>query len=543
VDQEPAFLFITGGVISSLGKGLAASAIGLLLERQGYKVAMLKLDPYLNIDPGTMSPYQHGEVYVTDDGMEADLDLGHYFRFTNSPLSKTSTATAGQIYDDVLRRERRGEYLGNTVQVIPHVTDEIKLRLRACASQLQGFGFVIVEIGGTVGDIESQPFLEAIRQFRYEKHRHCLNIHLTYVPFVRSAGETKTKPTQHSVQALRQIGLFPDLILCRTENSLGEDERRKIKLFCNVADDAVYELPDVDLTYDVPMVLHRQNVEQSILQRVGREAKPVDLSDWYHDTRVTIPNPPVVRIGVVGKYVRHQDAYKSLYESLYHASCRVGCTLKVEKLDPEQVDHDGFPRSFRGLDGYLIPGGFGVRGWEGKIAAASYCRTEKVPYFGVCLGMQVLAVEFARHVLGYKNANSTEFDLDTENPIISLLSEQEHIENLGGTMRRGAYPCQITPGSLAAKAYHAQLIHERHRHRYEFNNRYRDEFENKGARLSGLSPDGSLCEIMEIVDHPWMVGVQFHPEFKSKPSAPHPLFVAFVQAATDFATSKKEKAK
>jgi CTP synthase len=531
VDRVPIYLFVTGGVISSLGKGLTASSIGLLLERQGYQIAMMKLDPYLNIDPGTMSPYQHGEVYVTDDGAETDLDLGHYHRFTHTPISKISCATSGQIYEEVLRKERHGEYLGSTVQIIPHVTDEIKRRLRACAAQLKGFGFVIVEIGGTVGDIESLPFLEAIRQFRCEGGHPCLNLHVTYVPYIKTAGETKTKPTQHSVQALRQIGIFPDLILCRTETAVGEDERAKIQLFCNVGENSVFDLPDVDLIYDVPLVLHRQNVEGAILRRVGLKEKEVDLTDWEQATRATKPHPPEVRIGVVGKYIKHQDAYKSLYEALYHASCKVECKLKIEKLDPEQVEHDGFPKAFKGLDGYLIPGGFGTRGWEGKIGAAKYCREEKVPYFGICLGMQILAVEFARHVLGHKKANSSEMDLDTPDPVISLLSEQLKVKDLGGTMRLGAYPCHLMKSSKAHHAYGQEVVGERHRHRYEFNNMYKEEFEKNGARLSGTSPDGSLCEILEIVDHPWMVGVQFHPEFCSKPVAPHPLFTAFIQAA------------
>lgn len=539
MDRVPIFLFVTGGVISSLGKGLTASSIGLLLERQGYQVAMMKLDPYLNIDPGTMSPYQHGEVYVTEDGVETDLDLGHYHRFTNTSLSKISCATAGQIYEEVLRKERHGEYLGSTVQVIPHVTDEIKRRLRACAAQLKGFGFVIVEIGGTVGDIESLPFLEAIRQFRCDKAHVCLNLHVTYVPYIKTAGETKTKPTQHSVQALRQIGLFPDLILCRTETTVGEEERAKIQLFCNVGENSVFDLPDVKLIYDVPLVLHKQNVEGAILRRVGLKEKEVDLSDWEHATRVVKAHAPEVRIGVVGKYIKHQDAYKSLYEALYHASCKVGCTLKIEKLDPEQVDQDGFPKSFRSLDGYLIPGGFGTRGWDGKIAAAKYCREEKVPYFGICLGMQILAVEFARHKLGLKNANSTEMDLDTSDPVISLLSEQLQVKDLGGTMRLGRYPCKVTKGSKAYHAYQEELIGERHRHRYEFNNSYKERFEEHGAHISGTSPDGTLCEIMEIVDHPWMVGVQFHPEFTSKPIEPHPLFTAFIQASLTHSRMKK----
>ena len=540
MDAEPVFLFVTGGVISSLGKGIAASAIGMLLEKQGFPVAMMKLDPYLNIDPGTMSPYQHGEVYVTDDGAEADLDLGHYSRFTHSPLSKISTATSGQIYDEVLKKERRGGFLGSTVQVIPHVTDEIKRRLRCCLSQLKEFGFVIVEIGGTVGDIESQPFLEAIRQFRYEASHKCLNIHVTYVPFIKAAGELKTKPTQHSVQALRQIGIFPDLILCRAEGPIGEDERAKIRLFCNVSDHSVFDMPDVEHIYDVPIVLHDQNIEGAVLRRIGRQEKAVDLTEWQKAGRVGKSDAPTVTIGVVGKYVKHQDAYKSLYESLYHASCKVGVNLKIEKLDPEKVEGENFPQAFEGMDGYLVPGGFGVRGWEGKIIAAKYCRTNKIPYFGICLGMQVLAVEFARHALGLKDANSTEINAETSHPVISLLDEQRTVTALGGTMRLGAYPCNLQADSLASHAYGSVQISERHRHRYEFNRAYLSSFEEKGAKMTGSSPDGTLCEVMEIAGHPWMLGVQFHPEFKSKPTDPHPLFVAFVKAAHEHAAARSK---
>jgi CTP synthase len=499
----------------------------------------MKLDPYLNIDPGTMSPYQHGEVYVTDDGAEADLDLGHYSRFTNSPLSKISTVSSGQIYDEVLKKERRGEFLGSTVQVIPHVTEEIKNRFRNCAKQLDGFGFVIAEIGGTVGDIESQPFLEAIRQFRFEKGFRCLNIHVTYVPYIKAAGEVKTKPTQHSVQALRQIGIFPDFIFCRSENVLGEEEKAKIRLFCNVGERSVFDLPDVDLIYDVPIVLHKQNIEGAILSRFNMQEKPVDLSDWTASTHNNVPGSPTVKIGVVGKYVKHQDAYKSLYESLYHASCRVGCHLKIEKIDPDKLDNENPEKSLKNCDGYLVPGGFGLRGWEGKITTAALCRTAKIPYFGVCLGMQVLAVEFARKVLKLKDADSTEFNLETTHPIISLLSEQLGLENKGGTMRLGSFPCTLKDTSKAFEAYKQPVIHERHRHRYEFNGKYREQFEQMGALMSGTSPDGSLCEILEIVDHPWMIGVQFHPEFKSRPLKPHPLFVEFIRAAKEYKVGKE----
>jgi len=530
---EPVYLFITGGVISSLGKGIAASSIGLLLERQGYKVAMLKLDPYLNIDPGTMSPYQHGEVYVTDDGAETDLDLGHYSRYTSSPLGKYSSVSSGQIYEEVLRKERKGDYLGATVQVIPHITEEIKRRLLVAEKQLDGFGFVIAEIGGTVGDIEGLPFLEAIRQFRYERKRPCLNIHATYVPYMKSSGEIKTKPTQHSVQALRQIGISPDIILCRGERTLGEDERAKIRLFCNVEDGGVFDLPDVDSIYDVPSVLHQQHIEDIILKKFDlKKGKKVDLTDWEKCTHVTSPKAKTVTIGIVGKYVRHQDAYKSLYESLYHASCQLQCHVKIEKIDPEVVENEGIPKSFEHLDGFLVPGGFGTRGWEGTLEAAKFARTHNIPYFGICLGMQVLAVEFARNVLGHTQANSTEFALETPDPVISMLSEQLHIENLGGTMRLGLYPCLLASKSKAHQAYKEQSIQERHRHRYEFNNKYKADFEKHGALISGTSPDKSLCEIIELKEHPWMLGVQFHPEFLSKPINPHPLFVAFVHAAS-----------
>jgi len=526
---DPVFLFVTGGVISSLGKGIAASAIGMLLEKQGYSVTMMKLDPYLNIDPGTMSPFQHGEVYVTDDGAETDLDLGHYFRYTDSLLSKYSTATSGQVYEEVLRKERRGDYLGATVQVIPHITQEIKRRLLLCADQVKGFSFVIAEIGGTVGDIESLPFLEAIRQFRYERPKNCLNLHLTYVPFMSSSGEIKTKPTQHSVQVLRQIGISPDLILCRGEDVLGKEEKAKISLFCNVGDHDVFDLPDVKSIYDVPLVLHNQHVEQSILERFGLKEKPIDLKDWDKATHLPTDHSPSITIGVVGKYVRHQDAYKSLYEALYHSGCEIGAQVKIEKIDPEEIEKGSF--SFGDVDGYLVPGGFGNRGWEGKIATATYCRENTIPYFGICLGMQVLAVEFARNALGHKDANSTEVDIETKHPVISLLSEQLHVENLGGTMRLGSYPCRIQKKSKAYQAYTSESIQERHRHRYEFNSLYKQEFEEKGALLSGTSPDGSLCEIIEIQNHPWMVAVQFHPEFISKPVQPHPLFTAFLKAA------------
>lgn len=526
------FIFVTGGVCSSLGKGLTCAAVGLLLERKGLKVAMLKFDPYLNVDPGTMSPFQHGEVYVTDDGAETDLDLGHYFRYTDTILSRSSNATSGQIYNTVIRRERHGDYLGKTVQVIPHITDEIKQRILNCAKQTPNTDVVVVEIGGTAGDIESLPFLEAIRQFRYEHVNHCLNIHLTYVPYLKAAGEVKTKPTQHSVERLRTIGLMPDLIICRCEMTLTEEVKEKISLFCNVPRSAVFEEVDVEHSiYEVPLDLQRQGLDDTITHLLGLKNKKVDLSDWKKIIE-TIKHPKgTVTIGLVGKYVQHQDAYKSVMESLNHGALAHGYKLEIKKIDSEKLElHRSLTEQLKGCDGYLVPGGFGERGWMGKIYAAKYCREEKIPYFGICLGMQVMAVEFARNVLKLEDANSTEIDAYTKNPVISLLSEQKEVTDLGGTMRLGAYNCVLKAGTHAHKAYGAPVISERHRHRYEFNNKYLDKMEHAGFLIAGHLENGNLCEIAEIKGHPWMVGVQFHPEFKSKPVAPHPLFRDFVKA-------------
>lgn len=504
----------------------------MLLEKKGLKIAHLKLEPYLNVDPGTMSPYQHGEVYVTDDGAETDLDLGHYYRYTNSPLSKASNVTSGQIYHHVIRRERQGDYLGKTVQVIPHITDEIKQRILICAKQEENIDVVIVEIGGTVGDIESQPFLEAIRQFRYDHTGSCINIHLTYVPYIRAAGEVKTKPSQHSVQLLRSIGIFPDIILCRCEESLDEEVKEKISLFCNVPKEAVIEEVDVvHSIYEVPIKLHEQNIDKLICHLLKLHDKPIKLTEWEKIIE-SIRNPKgTIRCGFVGKYVQHQDAYKSVYEALQHAAIHAGYKIEIKRFEADKISENGsVDQAIQGCDGYLIPGGFGERGWEGKILAAKYCRENNLPYFGICLGMQVLAVEFARHVLGLKDANSTEMDSDTSNPIISLLSEQAHVKDLGGTMRLGSFICDVKPGTKTSEAYHSNEIHERHRHRYEFNNKYKKAMEEKGFVAAGTLHEGDLLEIAEIKDHPWMVGVQFHPEFKSKPTAPHPLFSAFIQA-------------
>ncbi len=532
MSSEPHYLFITGGVISSLGKGLFAASTGTLLESMGLKVALLKLDPYLNVDPGTMSPFQHGEVYVTDDGAETDLDLGHYHRFTNSPLTRVSSASSGQIYESVIRRERRGDYLGKTVQVIPHITDEIKRRILQASRQEPGTDVVIVEIGGTVGDIESLPFLEAIRQFRYERPHRCLNIHLTYVPYLKAAGEIKTKPTQHSVQMLRQIGIQPDLLVCRAERQISQDLIDKISLFCNVPASQVFQSVDVEHSlYEVPLRLLEQRLDRCICGLLQLPYTPADLAAWERLIE-TVKHPQGnVRMAIVGKYLAHHDAYKSVFEALAHGALAEGVHLSIEEFESDKFQTiEQVETALQGVDGVLIPGGFGERGWEGKILTAQFCRERGIPYFGICLGMQVVVVEFARHCLGLAQANSTEIDPQTEDPVISLLSEQQGLKDLGGTMRLGAYQCQLSAESLTRQAYDESTISERHRHRWEFNNRYREALEKAGLRIAGTTRDGALVEVVEVADHPWMVGVQFHPEFKSKPTAAHPLFQAFVQA-------------
>lgn len=492
---------------------------------------MLKLDPYLNVDPGTMNPFQHGEVYVTDDGAETDLDLGHYYRYTHSPLSRASNATSGQIYDTVIKKERKGEYLGKTVQVIPHVTDEIKARIEACAEQEPDIQVVLVEIGGTVGDIESLPFLEAIRQFRHQRPADCMNIHLTYVPYLKAAGEVKTKPTQHSVQALREIGIIPDMIICRCEQSLHEELKEKISLFCNVRKEAVIDEKDVEHSiYEVPGVLHQQGLDLMICEMLHLEKGTSDLSRWEKMLQSVLHPKGKVVIGIVGKYMDHQDAYKSVFEALHHGATAAGVELEIRKFESDRIIENGsVEKAIGGCEGYLVPGGFGSRGWEGKILTAHYCRTKNIPYFGLCLGMQVMLVEFARYALGLKQAHSTEVDPNTPDPIVSMLAEQKQLQNLGGTMRLGSYPCELKPGSLAEQAYGKRLVWERHRHRYEFNNDYKKAFEEKGMLFSGKLERGELCEISEVAGHPWMLGVQFHPEFKSKPLEPHPLFCDFIR--------------
>lgn len=524
------YIFVTGGVLSSLGKGITAASIAKLLEGHDTNVSILKLDPYLNVDPGTMNPFQHGEVYVTDDGAETDLDLGHYHRFTNSPLSKYSNATSGQIYDTVIRKERKGEYLGKDVQIIPDVTNEIKHRINLCANQSPSTQVVIVEIGGTVGDIESLPFLEAIRQYRNEKPEDCINIHLTYVPFLKAAGELKTKPSQHSTRELRSIGIFPEFIICRSEVSLSTEIKDKISLFCNVPKECVIEEKDVEHSiYQVPVDLAKQHLDLLVLQKLGLPAKRLNLSNWENLIEKIKKPKDKVKIGLVGKYVEHKDAYKSVFEALYHAALENGVDVEIESIDSEKIS------SFEDIpvcSGYLIPGGFGKRGLDGKILAAKFARENSIPYFGICLGMQIMIIEFAKNVLNLE-ADSTEIDPQTPYPVISLLEDQKKQENMGGTMRLGSYPCSISKKSKAFSAYGLEQVLERHRHRFEFNHKYKTLFEEKGMLFSGTLTGKNLLEIAEIEKHPWMVGVQFHPEFLSKPLDPHPLFVAFIKATLE----------
>jgi CTP synthase len=524
-------IFVTGGVVSSLGKGLTSASIGMLLENRGLRVRMQKLDPYINVDPGTMSPYQHGEVYVLDDGSETDLDLGHYERFTNGPLTRDSNYTTGQIYLSVINKERRGEFLGQTVQVIPHITNEIKHVLAKLAGD--DVDVVITEIGGTVGDIESQPFLEAIRQYSLDVGKeNCAYVHLTLVPYLKAAGELKTKPTQHSVGQLRQIGIQPDFLVCRTERSLSHDDRAKIALFCNVPIEAVIEEKDKDFSiYEVPISLVDNGLDELIVRKLGLKAGKVNLDEW-HDLLHRLRNPEhEISIAVVGKYAEHHDAYKSIYESLDHAGIENRAQVRIHRVHSEAIEREGTERLLSGIDGILVPGGFGERGIEGKIDAVHYARERGIPFFGICLGMQCAVVEFARSVAGLTDANSTEFNKNTASPVICLLDEQRTITDMGGTMRLGAQPTVLASGSKVLAHYGQQDISERHRHRYEFNNVYRERLAALGLQVVGTSPDGSLVEIVEVPDHPWFVAVQFHPEFKSQPTRPHPLFSGFIAAA------------
>jgi len=520
------YIFVTGGVMSSLGKGLASASIGALLEARSLGVTFLKLDPYLNVDPGTMNPFQHGEVYVTEDGAETDLDLGHYERFTNAKLGQVNNMTAGRIYDSVLSRERRGDYLGGTVQVIPHVTDAIKEAIRAAA---QDADVILVEIGGTVGDIESLPFLEAIRQFRADAGReNCCFIHVAPVLYQSTAGELKTKPVQHSVKELQSVGLAPDIILCRTDRFLSKAIKAKIALFCNVDEDAVITAKDVDSIYEVPLTFAKENLDEKIAQVLNMWTGRPDLRHWerLHDTRRNTDR--VIKIGMVGKYVDLTESYKSLNEALYHGGFACGADVQIEYFDSEKLVDT---KVLSELDGILVPHGFGSRGVEGKIRAIQYARENDVPYLGICFGMQLACCEFARNVAGLEGANSTEVDPETPHPIIALLPGQSDIEDMGATMRLGAYPCVLEPGSKSAEAYGTIEISERHRHRYEFNPEYRERLEKAGMLFSGSSPDGRLAEVIELPNHPFFVASQFHPEFKSKPFDPHPIFEAFVRAA------------
>ena len=524
------YLFVTGGVVSSLGKGITAASIGRLLIARGLRIRMLKMDPYLNVDPGTMSPYQHGEVYVTDDGAEADLDLGHYERFTGQPTSRRSSVTSGRIYWDVLQKERHGDYLGHTVQMIPHITDEIKGRIRAMAGP--DVDVVVAEIGGTVGDIEGLTFLEAIRQIGLEEGReNVMYIHMTYLPLIRAAGELKTKPSQQSVAKLREIGLTPDVLVCRSETALSLDIRKKLSLFCNVPLPAVLEELDVRHTiYEVPLVLADQDLDGIILQHFGLVRPPARLDSWQAMVHAFTRPEGIVHIGVIGKYSGLPDAYKSLHEALRHGAAAHHRTVQITPLSAEDLETGQIPAELKQVDGILVPGGFGVRGIEGKIAAIRYARENRVPFLGICLGLQCAVIEFARHVCGLKGAHTTEAEPATPHPVVCLMAEQEKVVDLGGSMRLGAWPCELTPNTLAARIYGTQQISERHRHRYEINNRYRTHLESHGMVLSGRSPDGRLVEMIEFPAHPWFVAVQFHPELKSQPLEPHPLFREFIAA-------------
>ncbi len=524
-------IFVTGGVVSSLGKGLTCASIGMLLEHRGLRVRLQKFDPYINVDPGTMSPYQHGEVYVLDDGAETDLDLGHYERFTNAPLTRDCNYTTGKIYLSVIEKERHGDYLGRTVQVIPHVTDEIKAAVQKLAGA--DVDVVITEIGGTVGDIEGLPFLEAIRQFALDVGKqNCLYIHLTLIPYLKAAREAKTKPTQHSVGRLREIGIQPDILICRTERELAKEEAQKIALFCNVESRAVIEERDKEFSiYEVPLSLVENKLDELIVEKLHLRARPLEIGDW-RGLLQRIMNPAhEVTIAVVGKYIKHHDAYKSVYEALDHAGISLASRVLVRKVEAEEVEREGAERVLSGVDGVLVPGGFGDRGIAGKIEAIRFARERQIPFFGICLGLQCATIEFARNVAGLADANTTEIERNCRHPVVCMLDEQYHITDLGGTMRLGSYPCALAEGSRAHRCYGSLLIHERHRHRYEFNNQYRQQFEAHGLVISGTSPDGKLVEVIELQDHPWFVAVQCHPEFKSKPTKAHPLFRGFVEAS------------
>jgi len=522
------YIFVTGGVVSSLGKGIATASIGLLLKRRGFKVILQKFDPYLNVDPGTMSPYQHGEVFVTEDGTETDLDLGHYERFTDVNLGRRHNTTAGQVYETLIRRERRGDFLGHTVQVVPHVTDELKSRIRAAADDND---VVVTEIGGTVGDIESLPFLEAVRQFRLDVGpENCLDVHLTLLPYIKAAQEMKTKPTQHSVATLRSIGLQPDLLLCRTEHHVPESLRRKIGLYCNVETRAVIDMPDVESIYEVPLLLSDQNVDDLLMHKLGLQGDALDLDAWKAMVQRMHNSHGSVEIALCGKYVELHDAYKSIVEALGHAGVENQTHVKIRWINTEDIEERGAAALLSGVAGILVPGGFGERGIEGKIRAVRYARENRIPFFGICLGLQTAVIEFARHVMNLQGAHSSEFEPDTAHPVIDLMPDQHGVK-MGGTMRLGAYPCLLSADSLARDCYQQDEVRERHRHRWEVNPEYCESLEKHGMKISGKSPDGRLVEIVEIGDHPFYIAVQFHPELKSRPERVHPLFGRFVAAS------------
>ena len=528
--QQTKFVFVTGGVVSSLGKGMVSASIGALMENRGLKVANMKLDPYINVDPGTMNPTQHGEVFVTDDGAETDLDLGHYERFVSTKMSRLNNITTGQVYSSVIGKERRGEYLGSTVQVIPHITDEIKGRILRCA---EGLDVLVVEVGGTVGDIESLPFLEAVRQLRVELgSQNTVSVHLTLVPYIRAAGEFKTKPTQHSVQKLREIGVQCDVLVVRCEQALPEESIKKMAMFCSVASDAVFQSVDVDTVYRLPVALSEQGLDQKLASLMNIWSRGARLSAWEEVvTRITAPKRKVT-VGFIGKYVQLVESYKSLNEALLHGGIANDCKVEIKHIDSEDLEKHG-TAALAGYDGILVAPGFGARGTEGKIAAVRYARENRIPFFGICFGMQLACVEFARHVGGLERANSTEIDPSTPHPVVDLMPDQRGVTDKGATMRLGAYPCLLKSGTRAAEAYGSTEISERHRHRWEINNNYRDLLEKHGMVLSGVSPDGRLVEMIELPQHPYFVGCQFHPEFKSRPRLPHPLFARFIRAAVE----------
>ncbi len=534
------YIFFTGGVVSSLGKGIAAASLGVLLKNQGYNVTIQKFDPYLNVDPGTMSPYQHGEVFVTDDGCETDLDLGHYERFIDKSLSRSNNITSGMVYWEVLNKERKGDYLGATVQIVPHITNEIKSRIQQTL-EFDSSDIIITEIGGTVGDIESLPFIEAIRQFQYENEHDCVHVHLTLVPYLESSGEFKTKPTQHSTKELRAIGIQPDIIMCRSHMPIDKDIKRKVAMFCDVKPDAVIAAHNAKSIYDVPLILEQQGMDRVVCNKLGLSESKSDLEEWkrfvqnMHD-----PTNLQIRIAIVGKYTNLSDCYLSVVESLKHAAANANCNIDIKWVNSEDLRSDTVASQLNDVDGVLIPGGFGERGIKGKVQAARYARENSIPYLGLCLGMQVAVIDFAQHVCGLSDAMSEEFDPKTPHPVIHLMSEQEDVVNKGGTMRLGEYPCNILADSRLNSLYKQPVINERHRHRYEFNNAYKELFQEKGLVFSGICPKNNLVEVIELPSHPYFLACQFHPEFKSRPLRPHPLFYGFIKAARSFTGTQQE---